>query len=156
MARGRYPLRIPAPRHVWWAVLWDDGPMRAGQQVARGSIAATVSTWIALTFHLVGGGDAPAAPGVVVPFVLSWCACVRLAAWRADTLRLIGSVVVSQAMFHACFALGAGGVTAGHHGPAVHPGPSPDLSGGSAGPQMWLAHLGAALVTVLALRSGEQ
>lgn len=131
--------------------------MRAGQRVARGSLAAALSTWIALAFHLVGGGDAPAAPGVVVPFVLSWCACVRLAAWRADALRLTGSVVVSQTLFHACFALGAGGgVTGGHHGSAVHLGPSPVLSGGTAGPQMWLAHLGAAVITVLALRSGEQ
>lgn len=129
--------------------------MSSGRRLARGSIAAGLSTWIALTFHLLGGGDAPAVVGVVIPFVLSWCACVVLAAWRGHALRLTASVLLSQGLFHLLFTLGAtGGARGGHHGSAVQLGAT-DLAGAAPWTHMWLAHVVAAAITILALRSGE-
>lgn len=130
--------------------------MRTGRRLARGSIAAALSTWVALAFHLLGGGDLPAVAGVVIPFVLSWCACVGLAAWRAHALRLSASVLVSQGLFHLLFTLGASGrAEGGHHGSPVDLG-SAEAAAAAPSSHMWLAHLVAAAITVLALRSGEQ
>lgn len=130
--------------------------MDTGRRLARGSIAAAFSTWVALAFHVLGGGAVPAVAGLLIPFVLSWCACVRLAGWRTDALRLTASVVVSQALFHLLFAVGASGqVVGGHHGAGAELGAA-NISGAAPSSQMWLAHVMAAVVTVLALRSGEQ
>lgn len=130
--------------------------MGTGRRLARGSIAAALSTWVALAFHLLGGGELPAIAGVVIPFVLSWCACVGLAAWRGHALRVSASVLVSQGLFHLLFTLGASGrVEGGHHGSPVSLG-STESAAGAPWSHMWLAHLLAAAITVLALRSGEQ
>lgn len=133
--------------------------MDAGRRLLQGSVAAGVSTWLALAFHLLAGGDFPALAGLVIPFVLSWCACVALAAWRTDVLRLSASVVASQALFHTLFVLGSAGQLNSGHAHAGTGGLDPTsthLVHSSAGSQMWLAHLGAAVITILALRSSEQ
>ncbi len=130
--------------------------MSSRRRLARGSIAAGLATWLALAFHLLGGGDVPAVAGVVIPFVLSWCACVVLAAWRGHALRLTASVVLSQGLFHLLFTLGAtGAASGGHHGSAARLG-SPDVAGAAPWTHMWLAHLVAAAITVVALHSGER
>lgn len=130
--------------------------MATWRRLARGSIAAALSTWVALAFHLVGGGELPAIAGVAIPFVLSWCACVALAAWRGHTLRLSASVLLSQGLFHLLFTLGASGrAGGGHHDTVVHLG-SADVASAAPWSSMWLAHLAAAVVTILALRSGER
>lgn len=130
--------------------------MSAGRRVARGSIAAGLATWVALAFHLLGGGGMPTPAGIITPFVLSWCACVALAGWREHALRLTVSVLVSQALFHLLFTLGAPAAAhGGHHGSAVHLGQA-EAVGAAPWSHMWLAHLVAAAITVLALRSGEQ
>lgn len=135
--------------------------MSAGRRVARGSIAAGLATWVALAFHLLGGGGMPTPAGIITPFVLSWCACVALAGWRLDSLRLSLSVAVSQVLFHGLFLLGTPtGTTGGGHS---H-GHAPTLSGDTgahaahamhASPAMGLAHVCAALVTIAALGWGE-
>lgn len=133
--------------------------MDAGRRLSQGSVAAGVSTWLALAFHLLAGGDFPALAGLVIPFVLSWCACVALAAWRTDVLRLSASVVASQALFHALFVIGSTGQLGGGHAHAGSGGldrTSEHLVHSAVGSQMWLAHLGAAVITILALRSSEQ
>lgn len=129
--------------------------MSSRRRLARGSVAAAFSTWVALTFHLLGGGGLPAIAGVVIPFVLSWCACVVLAAWRGDALRLTASVLLSQGLFHTLFTLGAtGGARGGHHGMTVDLGAT-DVAGAATWSHMWLAHAVAAAITVIGLRSGE-
>lgn len=130
--------------------------MSSRRRLGRGSIAAGVSTWLALAFHLLGRGETPAVAGIVIPFVLSWCACVVLAAWRGHALRLTASVVLSQGLFHLLFTLGATGAAAGgHHGSPARLG-AVDVAGGASWSHMWLAHLAAAAITILALHSGER
>lgn len=130
--------------------------MGSRRQLARGSVAAAFSTWVALTFHVLGGGDAPAPAGVVIPFVLSWCACVSVAGWRRDAPRLAASVLVSQGLFHLLFTLGAtSGAAGGHHGSAIHLGGA-DVAGAAPWSHMWLAHLLAAGITIVGLHSGER
>lgn len=152
-------------------------PDRA-RSLGRGAVAAAVATFVALMAHLLGGGERPALLGVAVPWLVATSVCLVLAQLRWAWLRLTVSVAVSQVLFHLLFSLGsavgsAAAVPAGHvHGadpllvpaagstglgmPAgeVHAG-GVHAAGHLTGAMGW-AHVGAALVTVLALRHGEQ
>lgn len=116
--------------------------MQASPRVShpvRALSAASAATFTALLSHLAGGGAAPDPLGVIVPLLLSLLVCSLLAGRRLSLPRLAISVVASQALFHGAFVLGAPG--AHHH---------------AVGAGMWIAHLGAAAVTVLFLYRGEQ
>ncbi|MGO3886786.1 MAG: hypothetical protein ACTJHU_10860 [Mycetocola sp.] len=130
-------------------------------RLARGLTAATVATYVALSFHVLAGGEPPAIAGTVVPLILASAVCVPLAGARWTPLRLGFAVAVSQLLFHQLFTLGTPShlVTrgaGGHHGSgdtvsfsAVHssttPGPSADS------PLMLGMHLLAMATTVLIL-----
>lgn len=134
-----------------------------GRRVARGTAAATIATFVAALSHTIGGGSFPPAPLLALALVLSigWCTVVtgRRFGWTRVSL----AVTASQMLFHGTFALsgGQGGHVVvvdsvhAHHGATT----LAVLGGGSAhehdsGP-MILAHLVAALVTIVALRLGE-
>ncbi|WP_424937635.1 MULTISPECIES: hypothetical protein [Bacteria] len=138
-------------------------------RAARGATAATLATFVALLSHVAGGGAMPGWLGVVVPWTFSLLVCVPLAGRRLSAIRLSIGVVVSQALFHVLFVLGAGTssglVGVGHHGMMVLPGgagagavPASDASieamlwGDAA---MWTAHVTAAVLTIAALHRGE-
>ena len=138
--------------------------MTRSVRVARGTLAALVSTFVAAFSHAIAGGPLPGAAGLALCFVFSWLVCIALVGRRWHRMRLAVSIAASQAMFHLLFsALGPGtasvasapGVVAGHdHGtplllaPVVgHAHPAGD---------MWLAHLAAAVVTFFALAFGER
>jgi hypothetical protein len=131
------------------------------ERVARGAIAAGLSTFVALLSHVVGGGIVPAVEGVAVPLVLSLAVCTVLAGHRLSLPRLAGSVVVSQLLFHALFVLGSPtGVTATDGTASAHAHSvvldSTAVHGHTDGPAMWWAHAFAALITIVALRRGER
>lgn len=119
----------------------------------RGSLAAIVSTTLALISHLMAGAALPALPGLVLPLLLATCVCILLARVRLPAARLLLSVGASQVLFHNLFMMGAtelGG--AGSH--AHHAVGAPVHEGHSSG-WMVLAHVAAAALTALALRHGE-
>ena len=143
-----------------------------GARVARGGVAAVLSTGVALASHLLAGAPVPGALGIIVPLVLASAACIVLAGVRLSALRLSLSVVTSQLLFHTFFVLGtvpAGAtvvpVGGGGHAHLGHDAGVVVSTGASAaahlghvghgGGWMWLAHGAAATVTVLALRRGE-
>lgn len=136
-------------------------------RVVRGGATAVASVLLAALSHVAGGAGSPGVLGVVLALVLATPLCVALGGRRLALGRLVASVLLSQVALHALFGLGttAGGVTssspagAHHHAPFVLravPGGEvvPVLDGAAAGP--WVAHLVAAVLTVLALRRGEQ
>lgn len=140
------------------------GTMRQSRapRVARGLVAASVATFVALLSHVAGGGAMPGWLGIVVPWVLSVFVCTLLAGRRLSVFRLSLSVTLSQVLFHGLFVLGAadaGAVTAGgHHHGAITLAP---LSGETtaalyADAAMWGWHVLAAVVTVAALHRGER
>lgn len=138
------------------------GPMTVVEgRLVRGISAAALATWVALFFHLAAGGQTPAAAGVIIPFVLAACACVALAGWRLDSVRLSLSVAVSQLLFHGLFVLGTPtGTTGGAHSHGHAPALAGDTGSHAAhavhtSPAMGLAHACAALVTIAALAWGE-
>ncbi|TFD53347.1 hypothetical protein E3T55_05675 [Cryobacterium frigoriphilum] len=138
---------------------------------ARGWVVAVFSTLVAALSHTLGGGAAPSALAVAVSLAFAGMICVGLAGRTVSALRLGLSVVLSQVIFHTLFSFGGAGgalavdvaATAGLHGhlaePAVSivPGAATAIAhAGHAGAAMWLAHLAAAAVTIIALRHGEQ
>lgn len=128
-------------------------------RLLRGFAGASISTFVALASHVWVGGEMPGMLGIVVPWLLSFMLCTLLSGIRLSAFRLTASVLLSQALFHSLFVLGAitprGGVAPHVHGPLLLPSAGaavivPEDAG------MWVAHGVAAAITVLALHRGER
>lgn len=137
---------------------------------ARGWIVAGLSTFVAALSHLGGGGAVPGLLAVVVSLAFAGVISVGLSGRTLSTWRLTLAVLLSQLIFHGLFSFGgAGGRLAapdagtGHAHetsalllPAGQGAAATGAMAESHGLMMPLAHLGAAVVTVLALRYGER
>lgn len=132
----------------------------------RGWIGAIVSTTVAAASHILAGGHAPVAPILILSLVLSGLVCTILAGRLLSMWRLMVGVLLSQALFHGLFNLGApvttSPVASGHNGHSAHQmaealqgiqGIAPVMDHSS--PVMWLSHILAAVFTVAFLRHGE-
>jgi hypothetical protein len=146
--------------------------------VTRGLLAASVATFIAALFHVAGGGADPSALAIVVSLTFSGLACIALAGRRLSRVRLSISVALSQLIFHALFSLGQPGVilVSTHGIRHIHDGTQMAMMGrglnvaGAQGmqgmqgmqdvipdtPLMWVSHIAAALVTIVAISLGEK
>ncbi|WP_104136237.1 MULTISPECIES: hypothetical protein [unclassified Cryobacterium] len=137
---------------------------------ARGWIVAVFSTFVAALSHTLGGGLAPGLLAVVVSLAFTGMVCVALAGRTLSFWRGAASVLISQVVFHGLFSLGAPNgalgadalAASGTHQHAALPGLiDPTILGASAhdlhdGGAMGFAHVGAAIVTILALRFAER
>ncbi|RFA22557.1 hypothetical protein [Subtercola boreus] len=132
-------------------------------RVIRGLAAALFAVFVASFSHVAGGGTAPGTVGLVLALAFSAVVCVGLAGKSLSIIRLSASVALSQLVLHALFSVGANAGDAtltvsgmGHHGSMLV-----SISEGTAAAAatfcswMWVAHVLAAVVTVLALRRGE-
>lgn len=115
-----------------------------------------VATFAALLSHVAAGGAMPGPAGIAVPWVLSLAVCTMLAGRRVSLARLTVAIPLSQLLFHALFAVGAGTLPTGaphaHHTLFV-------IDGASlvpADPAMWGGHALAAAVTIAVLHRGER
>ncbi|GAB3601313.1 hypothetical protein [Microbacterium tumbae] len=130
--------------------------------VIRGFAGSSLATFVALAGHVSAGGAMPAPSGILVPWLLSFMACVLLAGRKLSVTRLALSVAVSQILFHALFVLGtiapSGTAPLGHvHGTvAALPVASATASALLADGTMWFGHVIAALSTIVALHRGER
>ncbi len=139
-------------------------------RVARGLLASGVAIFVAALFHVAGGGAAPGALPLALSLAFSTIASIALTGRSLSLWRLTVAVGASQFLFHLLFGLGTGtatftapaGTTHLHAGshltmsmsgsmPTAMPAAHDEFSLG-----MWGAHLTAVLVTVIALRFGEQ
>lgn len=135
---------------------------------ARGWIVAGFSTFVAALSHTVGGGAAPGVLAVVVSLAFAGIVSIALSGRSLSTWRLSLAVLLSQLIFHGLFSFGGAGgrltttdAAAGHaHGAGqsvmLMPAGSGAMSTGDHGLMMTLAHIIAAVVTVVALRFGER
>ncbi|WP_104193551.1 hypothetical protein [Cryobacterium sp. Y82] len=137
---------------------------------ARGWIVAVFSTFVAALSHTLSGGSAPGLLAVVVSLAFAGMVCVALAGRTLSFWRGAASVLISQVIFHGLFSLGAPGGALGAdalaasatHQHATLPNLiDPAVLGSTThvphdGAAMWLAHFGAAIVTILALRYAER
>ncbi|WP_374946331.1 hypothetical protein [Agreia sp.] len=74
-------------------------------RVARGSLAALVSTFVAAFSHAVAGGTAPSVAALSLAVAFSTLVCVALAGRGLSYWRVGASVAVSQVFFHSLFSL---------------------------------------------------
>ncbi|MGO4785718.1 hypothetical protein [Cryobacterium sp. W22_MBD10_FK3] len=136
---------------------------------ARGWIVAAFSTFVAALSHTLGGGAVPGSLAVVVSLAFAGIVSIALSGRTLSTWRLTAAVLLSQLIFHGLFSLGGAGgslVTTQSSAHAHSAGsvavlaPSPmqaeTMTGAGHGLMMPLAHVLAAVVTVLALRFGER
>jgi hypothetical protein len=155
-------------------------PLRApvlssrGVRTIRAVVASGLAVFVALIFHIVGGGALPTLSAVGIALILAVPVAVLLIGRRLSSLRLTGVVAIAQAVFHTVFGLGLDLGSSSHamHGAAAQmlaePSAEPTMSasslmaGGGAGGiaggwtgEMALFHLAAVVLTVLALRVGE-
>lgn len=132
----------------------------------RGVVSALVATFVAVFSHSIADGSVPSAVGIILALAFAVPTCVFLTGRSLSRIRLAVSVLSSQFVFHAAMTLGnystttvADTATVGGH---EHGTSSVmlDLAGSTAHTShdsfMWLAHLTAAALTILALRQGEQ
>lgn len=136
----------------------------------RGWIVAAFSTFVAALSHTLGGASVPGLLAVVVSLAFAGMVCVALSGRTLSFWRGATSVLISQFIFHGLFSLGAPGgalgaeaiAASGTHQHAALPGLIDPMVSSSAahashnGTVMWLAHFGAAMVTILALRYAER
>ena len=142
-----------------------------GARLTRGMLASGVAIFVAALFHVAGGGAAPGLLPLVLSMAFATLASVALTARRLSLWRLTVAVGLSQFLFHLLFSLGGGGAhfsapNGMQHGGMQHlhagahltmtAGAMPASHGSDLTPSMWLTHLTAVLVTVVALRFGEQ
>ena len=126
----------------------------------RGAAAAWIATIVAGTAHTLAGGGAPSPAMLAAVGILASPFAVALIGRRLTAWRLGAAVLASQALFHVAFAVTAGAdpsAAAGIHGHHLA-----TLGGGGLGgvllpdAPMLAGHALAALVTTLALHSGER
>lgn len=135
-------------------------------RLTRAMLASGTAVLVAALFHVAGGGEVPGAIPLVLSLAFATLASVALTARTLSLWRLTLAVAASQFLFHALFSLGGGGahftapggmahLHAGTHLTLVG-GAMPASHGSELSPSMWLTHATAVLVTVIALRFGEQ
>ncbi|MDL5353002.1 hypothetical protein [Microbacterium sp. zg-YB36] len=124
----------------------------------RGTAAAVIATLVAATAHTLSGGGAPHPLLVVSVAALAAPLAVWLTGRRPAWWRTALVVTGAQALFHGAFALAGDALplSAGHahlspQRPAGTVTASTDID-----PVMIVGHVIAALVTILAVRHGEQ
>jgi hypothetical protein len=129
----------------------------------RGVVASVAATLLAATAHTLAGAGAPSALLVAITTVLAAPLAVALVGRRPSVLRTSAAVAAAQVVFHVQFVLFAdpGAVVytpvagmAGHaaHMTMMHPGPGMH----SADSPMILAHIAAAVVTIVVLHHAER
>lgn len=135
-------------------------------RLLRGALLGTVATLLTALSHAIGGGPVPSGLALVLGTVFA-TAVGTAAVGRVEAGRPVGlarttlAVGIAQFAFHFGFSLLAAGAAVrtagGHHHHAVFAiaaDPAAAVAQGGAG--MWLAHLAAAVVTVLYVRHLER
>jgi hypothetical protein len=131
----------------------------------RGLAAAAFATFAAALSHSAAQGGLAPLIGIVIAFTLAAPVCVALAGRRMSWLRLSVAVVLSQAAFHGLLMVGVGGAASSALSRTDAHGAHIGMGGASASVHamsshtdawMWVAHAGAAALTVLAFGKGEQ
>lgn len=132
-----------------------DGSARV-TRLRRGVSAASLSTAIALVFHMQAGGAMPGVLGVAMPLILTSFVGMLAGGTRPNLAGMLATTMTAQFLFHALFTFDAPAGT-GSAAHVHHAGGLPDLGSSAAAGDawMWQMHVAAAVVTALVLHRGE-
>ncbi len=100
---------------------WDTSPVQRSERLLKASIAACLSTGVAVAMHVAGGGAMPSLAGVAIPLFLAFVVSSHLAG-GASRWRLATAVVFSQFVFHTLFSWGIGASVSVAPGQGAHAG----------------------------------
>ena len=139
--------------------------MQRSERLLKASVAAGLSTGVAVAMHGAAGGTMPSVAALAVPLLLAFAVSAQLAG-SASRWRLATAVVFSQFAFHTLFLWGVGASVGVAPGPGTHAAHDPlsltlDVaSGGHAAhmsltPGMIAAHALAGLGTYAVLRRAD-
>ena len=117
-------------------------------------MAGLLTTFLALLFHIVGGGTPPSAFAVALcAAAVCWIAMLVGRA-RPSLVLLATAIGLAQIVLHTAFSIATATATIAGHAHAGHEDLLLVVTGG--GHAMWSTHLLAGILTVLAVRRGEQ
>ncbi|MDN5754388.1 MAG: hypothetical protein ACTHWW_08360 [Arthrobacter sp.] len=141
-------------------------------RLVRGWLGALAATALAAASHTVAGGALPEPALLALILALSGAACTALAGRALSFWRTAAAVLISQGIYHSAFGmlgghhgghdhhlLSAGG-TGAHAGHLISVDPDALLTGAATQDAnamalgMWIAHVVAAILTILVLRKG--
>lgn len=131
----------------------------------RGALAGSVTTFLALAFHVFGGGAVPDAVAIVGSLLAAIWICTMLAGRRMRAWLLAVAIAAAQVVLHTVFSIATATAApapaaSGHaHGPAMAGDGHGDAVIGAithAGHAMWAAHVAAGVVTVLGILFGDR
>ena len=129
---------------------------RSGRAV-RGALAGSLTTLLALSFHVFGGGAAPGAAAVIGSGLAAIWVCTMLAGRRMRPWMLVIAVALAQLVLHTVFSMSTATVIAPVGGAPAHD--HGDTAIGTivhAGHAMWVAHVVAGVVTVAVIVLGDR
>jgi hypothetical protein len=130
-------------------------------RVLRGALASSFATFVAAFSHVLGGGALPSTAAIALSFALALLACTALAGRTLSLWRTTASVGFSQLLFHGLFStvMGTSTLSIPSHPGHAHVDAVITSSGTAAAAghsaSMWVAHAGAAALTVVAIRYAE-
>ena len=131
-------------------------------RAVRGALAGSLTTFLALAFHVFGGGAVPDAAAIVGSLLAAVWICTMLAGRRLRALLLVVAISVAQLVLHTVFSMATATAVvvpadagAHQHGAYQH---SDTVIGAitHAGHAMWAAHAAAGAVTVLGILFGDR
>lgn len=138
-------------------------------RAARGSLAGALTTFLALAFHVFGGGASPGAAALGASLLATVWVGILLAGQRLRLWRLALTVAIGQAVLHAAFSTGTASMATAEVAAPVGAGPAAHdhgavvlgsvLDGGAVlhgGHGMAAAHLAAGIVTVAGILLGDR
>ena len=131
-------------------------------RAVRGTLAGSLTTFLALAFHIFGGGAVPDAAAIVLSLLAAVWICTMLAGRRLRAWLLVVSISVAQLVLHTVFSMAtataaAVAAPAGADPHGLHQHSDPVISAIThAGHAMWAAHAAAGAVTVLGILFGDR
>lgn len=119
----------------------------------RGLAAGSLTTFLALAFHVFGGGTMPGVAAIAGSLLATVWLSVMIGRRRASLPLLAAGVAAGQIVLHTVFTMStaSASISGGNH--SAHG--AIEFALGHAGHAMWWSHLAAGVLTVAALHRGE-
>lgn len=125
------------------------GPLQA----LRGLVAGVLTTFLALLFHVIGGGVAPTPLAVALCAAAVCWVAMLVGRARPSLPLLLVSVALAQGVLHTAFSIATASATVSGQAHAGHDHLLVVVT--DHGHAMWPAHVLAGVCTVVAVRRGE-